>query len=108
MTELYSTSTIKRASPQLGITKVIIETPATADYSDTVAITLGSYGMSATGLLGVTEWVHTTDASVIRQVGGSLNGDLAGYSTTAVSSGVLTITLGTGTNLTHVYEVTGK
>ena len=107
MGEVTSGCTISESSPNAGVKRVIIEAADTVDASDTIVIKLGSYGMSATGLLGVTEWLHTTDASVITPIG-FYQGNAGGASTTAVSSGVLTITIGSGTNKTHVYEIVGK
>lgn len=56
--------------------------------SDTVAITLTNYGISATGFLGIRVMRHATLNSVL----------VLEAPTTAVVSGVLTVTLGAGNN----------
>jgi len=65
---------------------IYVEAPATADAGDTVAITLSDYGL--TTFWGILGWKHTTDDSVC----------VAEEPTTAVSAGVLTITLAVGTD----------
>lgn len=65
---------------------LVIETPATADDGDTLAVDLGSYGIAEDGFLWYNEMVHTTSNSILIVPGTA--------STTAVSSGTLTITLG--------------
>lgn len=60
----------------------------TTHGSDTVAITLTNYGISATGFLGIRVMRHTTLNSVL----------VLEAPTTAVVSGVLTVTLGAGNN----------
>lgn len=85
--------------PNSEIKKVIITCPNTTDATNTVAITLSDYGISATGLLAVSSWVHTTDGSVITSEA----------NTTSVSSGVLTVTIAAGTdNDYRVIEITGR
>lgn len=110
MGELYGTSTFKEMAPNAGVKEVLIKTPATADAGDTIVVSLGSMGMKS--LLGITEYIHTTDGSVIEVPGTTASGGAASSafdnSTTSVSSGVLTITLGTGTNLKHVFRVVGE
>jgi len=91
-------STIKEISPNSGLKRIIVITPATADPGDTVAITLASYGMSA--IYSVESYVHSTTGSVIVPVA----------NTTAVLAGVLTVTLLAGdgnTDKQRVIEVTG-
>jgi hypothetical protein len=86
-------------APNSGVKRVYITLANTVDAGDTVAITLSDYGISATGLLSVESWVHTTDGSVITT---ELN-------TCAVSAGVLTVTIAAGTNNDYrVIEVTGR
>jgi len=63
-----------------------IETDATVDDGDTIAITLADYGMKTIeGILGFTH--STTDSIIITEA-----------PTTAVSAGVLTITVGGSTD----------
>ena len=70
----------------------------TTDAADTFAITLADYGISPTGLLAVSSWVHTTDGSVIT----------VEANTVAVSSGVATITIAAGTdNDSRIVEIVG-
>jgi len=86
-------------APNAGLKSLLFVTPNTADAGNTLAITLTDYGISATGLLAVESWVHTTDGSVITT---ELN-------TCAVSSGVLTVTIVAGTdNDTRVIQVIGR
>jgi hypothetical protein len=92
--------TVREAVPNAGIKELYIITPATADDGDTVAVTLGSYGIST--LLDFNESIHTTENSVIAK-----SPTIADNATTVVSSGVLTITLATGTNVKHVFKIAG-
>lgn len=98
MGAIGTTCTFTRGQPQLGMTTLIVETPNTTDTSDTIAITLADYGI--TTFLGVYGMVHTTEGSVV----------VAEAPTTAVSSGVLTITVGGSTvsDKKRVYVVYGK
>jgi len=93
-----SASVITESAPNPGIKRVIFETAATADSGDTLAITLSTYGIVT--LLGVTGYRHTTEGSVI----------VDDAQTTAVSAGVLTITVGGSgaDNYKRVFEVIGK
>ena len=62
--------------------EIVLETLATAVSADTIAVTLSDYG--CTKFVGIDGQVHTTEDSVI----------VAEAPTTAVSAGVLTITVG--------------
>ena len=76
--------------------KIIVELDNTTDTDDTHAITLSEFG--CTKFVGIHGQVHTTEDSVI----------VDEEPATAVSAGVLTITVG-GTaadNLKRTYEVT--
>ena len=85
--------------PNQALTQTVIQTRNTVDAADTIAVTLKDYGISATGLLVVEGWKHTTDNSVI----------VAENPTTAVAAGVLTITVPAGTdNDLRVYRITGR
>jgi len=95
---LISACTTPEVSPNVGVKRIIVITPATADPGDTVAVTLANYGM--TGIYTVDSFVHTTDGSIIVGVA----------NTTAVSAGVLTVTLLAGdgnTDKERVIEITG-
>jgi len=98
---MTATSILKswELAPNAGLKSLLFITPNTADAADTLAITLTDYGISATGLLVVESWVHTTDSSVITT---ELN-------TCAVSAGVLTVTIAAGTNNDmRVIQVIGR
>jgi hypothetical protein len=96
-----TTTTIEsyvESSPNAGLKRIILKTPNTADDGDAVTVTLADYGI--TTLLTVQGWVQTTADSVI----------VAEAPTTSVSSGVLTITLGSvgGSNKVRIFEIVGK
>ena len=88
MTALTSTVAKFEQVPNRDVKTLIFQTRDDVDATNTYAITLESYGISATGLISVEGWVHTTSGSVIT------NEDV----TSAVSAGVLTITVPAGTN----------
>lgn len=76
---------------------VVIETANTVDAGDTITVTLGNYGL--TTLLGVLGYKHTTDNSVV----------VTENPTTAVSAGVLTLTVVAGSdNDKRVYVLIGQ
>ena len=79
---------VTELAPNAGLKEIFIQTRDTVDATDTIAITLASYGIHPTGLLAVQSWVHTTSNSVIT----------AEANTTAVSAGVLTVTIAAGTD----------
>lgn len=64
--------------------EIVIETINTVDDGDTIAVDMTKYGISATGLIGVIGFEHSTANSVSVQQ----------QPTTSVSSGTLTITVG--------------
>jgi len=85
--------------PNAELKRVLFTCPNTTDATNTIAITLATYGISATGLLAVSSWVHTTDGSVITTEA----------NTTSVTAGVLTVTIAAGTdNDTRVIEIIGR
>lgn len=100
MTDITSGSGITRISPQGENVEVIVETAATADTADTIVLTLNDYGILDGGLLLVDGFIHTTANSVI----------VAEAPTTAVSSGVLTITIGGSTvsDKKRTFRIVGK
>ena len=93
-----TTSTITDTIPVLGRKMLMVESPTTTDTGDTIAITLASYGI--TTFLGIIGNAHSTENSVV----------ITEAPTTAVSSGVLTITVGGSLNTDNkrVYFVFGK
>ena len=89
-------SIVNRIIPDQSLVMALVETPATADNADTIAITLADYGISK--FLYILGNAHSTDNSVV----------ITEAPTTAVSAGVLTITVGGATpNLKRVYLVVG-
>lgn len=70
------------------VVQYMVSTKNTVDATDTIAVTLNKIGISAAGLMGVYGWKHTTDNSV----------SVIEFPTTAVASGVLTMTVPGGTD----------
>ena len=93
-----TTSTVTHQIPALGRKCIMVETPTTADTADTVAVNMATYGMST--FLGIVGFSHDTENSIVTTEA----------PTTAVSSGVLTITLGGSTNsdAKRVFIIWGK
>ena len=91
------TPTLKKMVPNQGLTCGAVKVTA-SDSSDTIAVTLSNIGIST--FLGIQGYVATTAGSVI----------VTEAPTTAVSAGVLTITVGgsTVTNKTRLYLVYGE
>lgn len=75
-------------APNNGFKMLLVQTKNTVDATNTLAITLANYGIGPAGLIGVLGFKHTTDNSVM----------VAEQPTTAVSAGVLTITVPSGTD----------
>ena len=87
---------IRELVPNAGFKCIKVELATTADDGDTYAITLATYGMKT--FEAIEGWIHTTEDSVV----------VAEAPTTAVSAGVLTITVGGSTdNKKRVYLVYG-
>jgi len=81
-----------------GATEVIVYTIATVDDGDTIALTLADYGIATDGFLACDGYIQSTANSII----------VAEAPTTAVSAGVLTITVGGSTdNKKRTYRVLG-
>jgi hypothetical protein len=78
----------KDVSPNPGIVRVVVRCDETVDATNTLLFTLNKYGIGPKGFIGVIAFVETTSKSVYAQ-------ELV---TTAVSSGVLTLTIPSGTN----------
>lgn len=96
MADISSAVSVRDQVPQQGAKQLVITTPATADSGDTIDLTLSRYGI--TTFLAVSGFIHTTENSVV----------VAEAPTTAVATGVLTITLGGATNdKKRVFIVTG-
>ncbi len=68
------------------VRQIYVETASTVDAADTFTVTLANYG--ATTLLGLMGYKHTTDNSII----------VDEVHTTAVTSGVVTVTVPSGTD----------
>lgn len=79
---------VKRLSPMGGITQLCIRCDETVDATNTIVLTLNKYGIGPKGFIGVIAFVETTSKSVYAQEA----------VTTAVASGVLTLTIPAGTN----------
>lgn len=79
---------VKRMGEAGGITSVLVRTKATVDATNTIVLTLSKYGIGPKGFIGIIGFSETTDDSVYAQEA----------DTTAVASGVLTITIAAGTN----------
>ena len=77
--------------------EIVIKTINTVDSSDTIVVDLTKYGISATGLMGVQGFEHTTENSVVV---------LADPATT-VSSGSITLTLTAGSNVQYTFVIKG-
>jgi len=85
--------------PNSGLKRVVFQTPNTADENDTFDVTLADYGISATGLLTIRSWVHTTSGSVI----------VTDIATCSVTAGVATITVqSANANCVRVVELQGR
>lgn len=85
--------------PNAALKTVLFQTPNTADENDTFTVTLADYGISATGLLTIRSWVHTTSGSVI----------VTDIATCSVTAGVATITVqSANTNAVRVVELMGR
>ena len=88
MGDITSGCTIKEMSPNVGLKSIVIETAATADNADTIALTLADYGIRS--YIGVLTWIHSTSNSIITV-------ETTDACTSAVSGGVLTLTIGGST-----------
>jgi len=85
--------------PNNGLKTIIFQTPNTTDENDTFTVDLTANGISATGLLTIRSWVHTTDGSVI----------VTDIATCSVTNGTATITVqSANANSTRVVELTGR
>jgi hypothetical protein len=96
MGDLSATCTYTICEPGYALKKLLIETVATADGADTIALTLADYGIS--DMMSIRTIIESTAGSVFA----------ASTSTTTISAGVLTITLGTGTNKKYNIFIEGK
>ena len=97
MADVSSGCTIKEIAPNAGLKLVTVETAATVDSNDTIAITLANYGIVR--FLSIFGATHTTDGSVV----------ITEAPTTSVTSGVLTVTVGgASSNQVRVYTIVGQ
>jgi len=86
---------IRRKSTE-GVTELLVYTIATVDNGDTLTVDLTNYGIN--NFLGANGYIHSTTDSII----------VAEAPTTAVSSGVLTVTVGgTTANKKRTYTIMG-
>lgn len=72
---------------------IVIKTIDTVDATNTLSVDMTKYGISATGLLGVRSYVHTTASSVVTTEA----------NTCSVSSGTITVTIAAGTDNDNRY-----
>ena len=86
MGDISSGCTVTQCEPGYALKKLLIETAATADDGDTIVLTLSDYGIAT--FLGHETYIETTAGSVI----------VNEASTSAVTSGVLTLTLAGSTD----------
>jgi len=97
MPDITSTCVFTGTRPDLNYRELVVITTDEADAGDTIAITLATYGIGK--FLYAEGYKHTTDYSVIERED----------PTTAVSSGVLTLTVPAGTDDDRrVYIVVGR
>jgi hypothetical protein len=90
---------VTEAAPNGNLKIISIQTRNTVDDADTIAVTLENYGIDKNGFLAIQGFAHTTDGSIV----------ITEAPTTAVSAGVLTITVGGSTdNYTRVYIIYGR
>lgn len=89
---------VTEITPNTGLKTLMVQTRNTADGSDTLTVDLTANGISATGLLFIMGCQHTTDNSVVVTLA----------PTTSVTAGVLTITLGAGTNELYTFLIVGR
>lgn len=90
---------VTEITPNAGLKMLMVQTRNTADGSDTLTVDLVANGISATGFLWIIGCQHTTDNSVVVTLA----------PTTSVSAaGVLTITLGAGTNELYTFVICGR
>jgi len=81
-----------------GATELLVYTAATVDDGDTIDITLADYGIATDGFQFSTGFIHATANSIVTPEN----------PTTAVSSGVLTLTVtGSTDNKKRSYRVVG-
>jgi len=75
--------------------EIMVETPETADATDTFTVTLANYGI--TNVKSIMGFQHSANNSVI----------LTGTATSSVTSGVLTVTIGGAVSNDKVVYVIG-
>ena len=99
MATFTTSCVITEITPNCGMKEIIVATPldTTGVSGDAVSFTLADYGISNTGLL-------TVEGTTVSSIYGTL---VRENPTTAVSSGVLTITSGT-LNGVKTYRILGE
>jgi hypothetical protein len=98
MAAFSSSCAISELFPNPGFKEIIVITPKYTGASDTVEVPLPTYGISASGVLGITGWVHTTENCVIT---------IEQPTIVISASGLLTITSAAGVGK-KVYKIMGK
>ena len=89
------TGTSKTSDSPYGYKEIMVECPATTDDADTFTITLADYGITSFAV--PKGWVHTAHGVLVAEA-----------PTTAVATGVLTVTVGgTTDNLVRTYLIGG-
>lgn len=98
----FSTSnTFTELLPNAGIKEIVVVTPTKTIAADTITVTLAEHGISATGLLTVRGQLVSATYGIVT--------DEPTASTTAVSSGVLTITVGAAAaEGSRIFRITGR
>ena len=77
--------------------EIVIKTITTVDSGDTIVVDVTKYGISATGIMGVTGYEHTTENSIMVQAD----------PTTTVSSDEITLTATGNTDKQKFYIIRG-
>ena len=84
MGDITSTCNIQVHTPNMGAKTIVIKTPATATTLDTIVLTLKNYGIAS--FMGCLTLIHGTTESIITL-------ETTNAATTAVVTGVLTLTI---------------
>ena len=85
MGDISTSCTYREICNDLAAKCVVVKVPATSQHSDTILITLATYGIST--FMGCITLLHGTAESIITL-------ETTNATTTSVTSGVLTLTIG--------------
>lgn len=88
--------TVTICEPGYAVKKVLIETPANSSAADTIDMVLATYGIS--DLMSIRTNIEATAGSVFE----------ASTTTTSITTGTLTMTLGTGTSKKYNIFLEGR